>query len=441
MSKKCMPLWREARFQVKMYKAHHSRTTFGSWDVEKVHAVVVRSTFPSENAQNIPFSGHFWKLRCRKSARRCGAKHFSKSKCWKHQILGPLLDVQMTFRVAGARDKSKQNVRVLSHFQKRWQACDILRGSARRAAGAVQETCWSEMLGGQGPDFLREVAFWSIIQHDRCSNVQHFVWPFSWQAQDLRDMDWKNHKTHWYEAVGSALNFPLLKEVSKNCFAVSTQTTTLHYTALHYTALYCTTLRYFNYTTLLYNYNYNYTTLHYNYTTLTTTTHQRQLHIKYNYNYATTTLHYTTLHYATLRYATLRYATLRYTTLHYTTYNYIQLQLHTNYNYHYNYYYNYSTVHTLTNSYNYNYATLHCAALHPLHYTRLHSTPLHPARLHYNYNCNYNNYSNNSYNNNNNNNCNCNCNCNYNKYTTTLRYNTLTTPTTSTTRLHYTILH
>ena len=30
------------------------------------------------------------------------------------------------------------------------------------AAGAVQKTCSSEMLGGHGADFLREVAFWSI---------------------------------------------------------------------------------------------------------------------------------------------------------------------------------------------------------------------------------------------------------------------------------------
>ena len=29
MSKKCMPLWREAHFEVKMYKTHHVRTTFG----------------------------------------------------------------------------------------------------------------------------------------------------------------------------------------------------------------------------------------------------------------------------------------------------------------------------------------------------------------------------------------------------------------------------
>ena len=81
MSKKCTPLWREAHFQVKMYKAHHGRSTFGSCDVEKVHAVVARSTFPSENVQNTRGSDHFWRFRCRKSARRCGAKHISKSKC------------------------------------------------------------------------------------------------------------------------------------------------------------------------------------------------------------------------------------------------------------------------------------------------------------------------------------------------------------------------
>ena len=47
---------------------------------EKLHAVVARSTCPSQNAQNTTMSDHFWKLRCRKSARRCGAKHISKSK-------------------------------------------------------------------------------------------------------------------------------------------------------------------------------------------------------------------------------------------------------------------------------------------------------------------------------------------------------------------------
>ena len=63
---------------------------------EKLHAVVARSTFPSQNVQNTPGSDHFWKLRCRKSARRCGAKHISKSKCTKHMQVGPLLEVEMS---------------------------------------------------------------------------------------------------------------------------------------------------------------------------------------------------------------------------------------------------------------------------------------------------------------------------------------------------------
>ena len=136
MSKKCTPLWREAHFEVKMYKAHHSRTTFGSCDVEKVdavvmrstfvsekakktphvgttfgscdvekvHAVVARSTFPSQNVQNTPLSDHFWKLRCRKSGRRCGAKHISKSTCTKHDMFAPLLEVQMSCCVASPKD-------------------------------------------------------------------------------------------------------------------------------------------------------------------------------------------------------------------------------------------------------------------------------------------------------------------------------------------------
>ena len=78
--KNCTPLWREAHFEVKTCKTHQLRSTIGSWDVEKVHAVVARSTFPSQNVQNTPGPDHFWKLRCQESARRCGAKHISKSK-------------------------------------------------------------------------------------------------------------------------------------------------------------------------------------------------------------------------------------------------------------------------------------------------------------------------------------------------------------------------
>ena len=120
--KNCTPLWREAHFQVKMYKTHHSRTTFGSWDVEKAHAVVARSTFPSQNVQNTSASDRFWKLRCRKSARRCGAKHISKSKVLKTDGLGPLLEVEMSkkctplWREAHFQVKSVKNWRSRTTF-------------------------------------------------------------------------------------------------------------------------------------------------------------------------------------------------------------------------------------------------------------------------------------------------------------------------------------
>ena len=70
---------------------------------EKLHAVVARSTFPSQNVQSTTCSDHLWKLRCRKSARRCGAKHISKSKCTKHTSSGPLLEVEMSKKCAPRR--------------------------------------------------------------------------------------------------------------------------------------------------------------------------------------------------------------------------------------------------------------------------------------------------------------------------------------------------
>ena len=85
--KNCTPLWREAHFQVKMYIAPQLRSTFRSCDVEKVHAVVARSTFRSQHVK-------------------------------KHQGFGPFLEVQMSFRVAGAKglctlSKVSKNVGVL----------------------------------------------------------------------------------------------------------------------------------------------------------------------------------------------------------------------------------------------------------------------------------------------------------------------------------------
>ena len=62
---------------------------------EKLHAVMARSTFPSQNVQNTPGPDHFSKLRCRKSACLRGAKQISKSKVLKTDGVRAFLEVEM----------------------------------------------------------------------------------------------------------------------------------------------------------------------------------------------------------------------------------------------------------------------------------------------------------------------------------------------------------
>ena len=92
----CTPLRCEAHFEVKMYKTLQIRSSFRSFAFEKVRAAVARSTCRSQSVQDTPCLDHFWKLRCRKSARRCGAKHMSKSKCTKHFRFGAVLEVALS---------------------------------------------------------------------------------------------------------------------------------------------------------------------------------------------------------------------------------------------------------------------------------------------------------------------------------------------------------
>ena len=70
---------REAHCQVRMYKAHQLRTTFGSWDVEKVHAVVARSTFRSQQCKKLRGMEHFWTFRYRLAWQAQGIVHLVKS--------------------------------------------------------------------------------------------------------------------------------------------------------------------------------------------------------------------------------------------------------------------------------------------------------------------------------------------------------------------------
>ena len=324
--KNCTPLWREADFQVKMYKTHQCRTTFGSWDVKKVHAVAARSTFASQNVENTSAPDHFWKLRCRKSARRCGAKHISKSKCNKTHHCWTTFgscDVEKVHAVVARSTFPSQNVQNTPGSDHFWKfRC---RKSARRcgAKHISKSTCTKHHMFAP----LLEVRM-----SKKCTPL--------WREGHF---EVKMYKTLgvWTTFGGSDVASLRFGSLHYSIHSTTLQYITLHYTPLHnttttttelhnYTPLHSTTLYKLQYTTPHYT-TLHYTTLHYttlHYTTLYTPLHYTTLHYTYSPH---TTVHYTTLHSTTLQlqnytttlhYTPLHSTTHRYTKLHYTTLHY-----------------------------------------------------------------------------------------------------------------------
>ena len=212
---------------------------------EKLHAVVARSTFASEKAKSTSRSEHFLKLRCRKSARRSGAKHICKSKC--------------------------KNTPGADHF---WQL--RCRKSARRCG--AKHICKSK-----------------CAKHTRCGPLLAVE-----MSKKCTPLSRKAHvEVNMYKTPGVRTTF----QVSD---VASLHYTTLHHTSLHYincTTLHSTTLQLqlHNYTPLHFTtLNFHYTRLHY------TTLHYTTLHYT---SLRCTTLHYTTAQYTTLHWMTLHHCT------------------------------------------------------------------------------------------------------------------------------------
>ena len=253
----------------------------GQMSDEKLHTVVARSTFRSQNVQNTPLSDHFWKLRCRKSARRCGAKHISKWKCTKHLSVGPLLAVEMSKKCTPLWREAHFQVKMYKahHVRTIFGGSDVVsRGKGLWTLSKVSKT-WG---------------FCSIFNYNHHYTTLH-----------------SNTLHYTTTTTTPSLHSTTLHSTTLHCTTPHTHSTvhstTLHYITLHYTTLHYITLHYttFHYTTL------HYTTLHYTTTTPTATPHYTKL--RYS------TLHYTTLHSTTLHYTTLHYTTLHYTEWHCTT--------------------------------------------------------------------------------------------------------------------------
>ena len=175
--KSCTPLWGEARLEVKMYKAHQRRTTFGSWDVEKcapvwredarstfhhiskskrakapharstfgscsvekVHAVVARSTFPSQNAQNTSRSEHFWKLRCWKSDAVLARSTFPSRNVPKNTTFRALLEVEMLKKCTRLRREAHFQVKTEKNWRSTFGRSDVVSRGRRKGLSTVSK--------------------------------------------------------------------------------------------------------------------------------------------------------------------------------------------------------------------------------------------------------------------------------------------------------------
>ena len=198
---------------------------------EKLHAVVARSTFRSENVQNTPASDHFWKLRCRKSARRCGAKHISKSKCTKHTMFGPLLEVQMSkkctplWREAHFQVKMYKTLGVRTTFggsdvvSRGLQRC-IFRGRRNTKDMFMRDVRRSGRWFPERGCILeyQMCRFAKMILRDRCSTSYDLASIFRGRRSTLDRWSGKIAKSIGTRLSALHFTFHFLKEVSRNCF-------------------------------------------------------------------------------------------------------------------------------------------------------------------------------------------------------------------------------
>ena len=221
---------------------------------EKLHAVVARSIFSSQNVLNTSALDRFWKLRCRKSARRCGAKHMSKSKCTKHTRSGPLLVVETSKKCTQLWREAHVQVKMLKTPR------------ARTTFGRSD---------------VASLHYTTLHYTTLHSATLHYTTLHSTTT------------TTTAQLRSTTLHYTTLHYITLHS-TIHYNYTTVHYTTVHYLPLHFTTL---HYTPLQLQLQlHNYTPLHYlplHFTTLHYTTLQLQLRL---HNY--TSPHSTTLNYA-----------------------------------------------------------------------------------------------------------------------------------------------
>ena len=288
-------------------KALQLWSTFGSWDVEKAHAVVVRSTFRSQKCKK-------WRVR----------STFGRS------------DV-----VSCGRGKG---LCTLSKVSKTWGFCSSF--SYNHHYTTLHST--TPQLQPQLQRQRQRQLHYTTLHYTTLIALHYTaLHPTTTLTTTTTTSTTTTTTTLHY----TTLHYATLRYTTLHYATLIT----LHCAPLHFTTLHDTTL--------------NYTTTTATTTTRTTLRYTTLITLHITLHYANhTTLYYTMLHYATLHYTRLRYTTLHYTPLHYTPLHHATLKhttLHITLHYTH-----YTTPHLQLQLHHTNYTTLqlqlrHYTTLHP----------------------------------------------------------------------------
>ena len=252
--------------QLRSTKTLQPRSTFGRWDVQKVYVVMARRTLRTQNAQSTSASEHFWKLRCSKSVRLCGAKmreaHL-EVKMYKAPHVR-LVEVEMfkkcmpLWREAHFEAKSLKNWRSRATFDVQMS----FRMAGTRACAPCQK--WAKREG-------------FVAVSSTTTTTLHYTPPppppSNLHPPPLHPPPSTLHTPH--STLHSTLHHTTTPQLHLKLRLQTT--TTLHHTSCaNYITLHSTTLRY----TTLHSNTLHYTTLHYTTLTTTTTTTTTQLQLQ-----------------------------------------------------------------------------------------------------------------------------------------------------------------
>ena len=174
MSKKCTPLWREPHVQVKRLNAFHVRGTFWSCDVEKVHAVVARSTFRRQSVKTDVFGPLFEVAMMKKCTPLWREAHFEVN----------MLNAPHARTAFGRSDVvlrgRRKGLCTLSKVSKTWGFCRISKNHGRR--GTCEEDlprCMSRGRRSTRDMFIRVVRRSGRLFPDRGCILEHQIFRFA----------------------------------------------------------------------------------------------------------------------------------------------------------------------------------------------------------------------------------------------------------------------